>query len=76
MEQAAFSEWERDAKKRRTRRAKFLTKRDGLIPWERLERRVEPFYPKACPRGGGGPAETGKVVGDAKANACRCSDLP
>ena len=54
MEQATFSEWERDAKKRRTRREKFLGKVDGLIPWERLERRVEPFYPQAGPRGGGG----------------------
>ena len=47
MEQATFSEWEHDTKKRRTRREKFLAKRDGLIPWERLERRVERFYPKA-----------------------------
>ena len=47
MEQATFSEWEHDTKKRRTRREKFLAKRDGLIPWGRLERRVEPFYPKA-----------------------------
>ena len=47
MEQATFSEWEHDTKKRRTRREKFLAKRDGLIPWGRLERRVERFYPKA-----------------------------
>ncbi len=34
-------------KKRRTRRELFLEKMDGLIPWERLESRIEPFYPKA-----------------------------
>ena len=47
MEQATFSELEHDMKKRRTRREVFLEKMDGLIPWERLESRIEPFYPKA-----------------------------
>ena len=47
MEQATFSELEHDTKKRRTRRELFLEKMDGLIPWERLERRTEPFYPKS-----------------------------
>ena len=47
MEQASFAELEHDSKKRRTRRELFLEKMDGLIPWERLESRIEPFYPKA-----------------------------
>ncbi len=47
MHQASFAEREHDVKKRKTRREKFLSKMDGLIPWERLEARVEPFYPKA-----------------------------
>ena len=47
MEQSTFSELEHDMKKRRTRREVFLEKMDGLIPWERLESRIEPFYPKA-----------------------------
>ena len=47
MEQTTFAELEYDLKKRRTRREKFLEKMDGLIPWERLEARIEPFYPKA-----------------------------
>ena len=46
MEQATFSELEHDMKKRRTRRELFLEKMDGLIPWERLESRIEPFCPK------------------------------
>ena len=46
MEQATFSELEHDSKKRRTRREIFLEKMDRLIPWERLEERIEPFYPK------------------------------
>ena len=47
MDQATFAELEHDTKKRRTRRELFLGKMDGLIPWDRLERRIEPFYPKA-----------------------------
>ena len=47
MEQATFAELEHDSKKRRTRRELFLEKMDGLIPWEHLESRIEPFYPKA-----------------------------
>ena len=53
MEQATFAELEHDMKKRRTRREAFLAKMDALIPWERLEKRIGPFYPKAgrgrCP---------------------------
>ncbi len=46
MEQATFSELEHNSKKRRTRRELFLEKMDRLVPWERLEKRIEPFYPK------------------------------
>ena len=47
MEQASFAELEHALKKRRTRRELFLEKMNKLVPWERLERRIEPFYPKA-----------------------------
>ena len=47
MEQATFAELEHDSKKRTTRRERFLARMDALIPWDRLERRIEPFYPKA-----------------------------
>ena len=46
MEQATFSELDHDSKKRRTRREVFLGKMDRLVPWERLEKRIEPFHPK------------------------------
>ena len=47
MEQATFAELEHDSKRRRTRRKNFREKMDRLVPWKRLEKRVEPFYPKA-----------------------------
>ncbi len=46
MDQATFAELEHDGKKRTTRRERFLARMDGLIPWEALERRIEPFYPR------------------------------
>ncbi len=46
MEQATFAELEHDAKKRGTRRELFPARMDRLIPWDRLERRIEPFRPK------------------------------
>ena len=47
MGQGTFAEHEHDRKKRRTRREVFLEKMEGLIPWEALEARIEPHYPKA-----------------------------
>ncbi len=35
-----------DAKKRQTRREIFLERMDGLIPWQKLEERIRPFYAK------------------------------
>ena len=42
-----FAELEYDSTKRRTHREIFLEKMEGLIPWQQLEDRIEPFYPKA-----------------------------
>ena len=47
MDQVTFSDVEYEGKKRKTRREVFLERMDGLIPWERLEARIRPFYPKA-----------------------------
>ena len=47
MEQPTFGELEYENKKRKTRREKFLERMEGLIPWERLEGLIRPYYPKA-----------------------------
>lgn len=46
MEQMSFSDAEYHAKRRQTRREKFLAEMDKVIPWSRLEKRIEPFYRK------------------------------
>ena len=47
MDQPTFADLEYRGKKRRTRRELFLQRMDGLIPWQRLEDRISPHYPKA-----------------------------
>ena len=47
MSQSTFADLEYEGKKRKTRREKFLERMEGLIPWEDLEERIRPFYPKA-----------------------------
>ena len=47
MDPPTFSDLEYQGKKRKTRRELFLERMDGLIPWQSLEARIGPFYPKA-----------------------------
>ena len=47
MDQPTFSDLEYQGKKRKTRRELFLERVDGLIPWQKLEGRIAPHYPKA-----------------------------
>ena len=47
MDQPTFADLEYQGKKRRTRRELFLQRMDGLIPWQRLEERIRPAYPKS-----------------------------
>ena len=45
MGQATFAELYYDAKKRTTRRERFLERLDRLVPWRQLEQRIAPHYP-------------------------------
>ena len=47
MEEPTFADLEYENKKRKTRRELFLERMDGLIPWQRLEERIRPYYPEA-----------------------------
>ena len=46
MDQPTFAGLEYQGKKRKTCRELFLERMDGLIPWQLLEDRIRPFYPK------------------------------
>ena len=47
MYQPTCADLEYDTKKLKTRREMLLERMDALIPWEHLEERILPFYPKA-----------------------------
>ena len=53
MDQPTFAELEFQSKKRKTRRELFLERMEVLVPWQSLEERIRPVYPKA---GKGPPA--------------------
>src|SRR5437763_7824986 len=44
--QGSFAEPEYAGKKKQTRRDKFLTEMEQVVPWARLVDRLRPFYPK------------------------------
>ena len=46
MDQPTFADLECQGKKRQTRREVFLERMDDLIPWQRLEERIRPVYPR------------------------------
>ena len=48
---ASFSELEYAAKKKQTRRDRFLTEIEAVTPWAALERTIIPFYPSSGGRG-------------------------
>ncbi len=49
--QATFSDLEYAAKKKVTRRDRFLGEIDSITPWSALAAELEPFYPKDEGRG-------------------------
>ena len=49
--QSSFSELEYAAKKKQTRRYRFLAEIEAVTPWAELERTLTPFYPSSGGRG-------------------------
>ena len=47
MDQLSFSDAEYGGKRKQTRREKFHAEMEKVVPWGRLEQRIEPHYPKA-----------------------------
>lgn len=45
--QLSFTDLEQTTKKKQTRREIFLAEMDKVMPWDKLEANIEPFYPKA-----------------------------
>ena len=52
MKQQSFASLEYNAKKKQTRRERFLGEMEQAVPWKRLIAAIEPHYPKAGKPGG------------------------
>ncbi len=46
MKQWSFADAEYEAKRKLTRREKFLQEMDRVVPWKMLAELIEPHYPK------------------------------
>jgi IS5 family transposase len=62
MMQTSFSELEYAAKKKVTRRDRFLGEIEAVTPWSALEEEIEPFYPKGEGRRGRPPVGLGRML--------------
>ena len=47
-----FSDWERSVVKKQTRREKFLSQMEKVVPWSALLSLIASFYPVQGPQGG------------------------
>jgi IS5 family transposase len=59
MKQQSLASLTYEGMKKRTKREKFLQEMNRVVPWERLERLIEPYYPKV---GNGRPPRGLKVM--------------
>ena len=53
--QPAFPSLRDAMKKKQTRRELFLAEMEVVVPWARVLALIEPYYPKAGPKGGRPP---------------------
>ena len=53
--QLGFSDYELTTAKKQTKREKFLSEMEAVVPWQSLIELIEPHYPKASKKGGRPP---------------------
>ena len=53
--QLGFSDYELITAKKQTKREKFLSEMESVVPWQALIALIEPYYPKASKKGGRPP---------------------
>ena len=62
MKQMTFAAVAYAAKKKTTKRERFLQEMEQVVPWDRLEALIAPHYPKAGPRGGRPPMGLSRML--------------
>jgi IS5 family transposase len=60
--QLGFSDYELTTAKKQTKREKFLSEMEAVVPWQALIDLIEPHYPKASKKGGRPPYPLGTML--------------
>jgi transposase, IS5 family len=60
--QLGFSDYELTTAKKQTKREKFLSEMEVVVPWQALIALIEPHYPKASKKGGRPPYPLGTML--------------
>jgi IS5 family transposase len=60
--QLGFSVYELTPAKKQTKREKFLSEMEAVVPWHALIDLIEPHYPKASKKGGRPPYPLAKML--------------
>jgi IS5 family transposase len=50
-----YTDYEQATSKKRTKREKFLSEMEKVVPWQRLVELIEPHYPRTGEKGGRRP---------------------
>ncbi len=50
--QLGFGDYEQSTAKKRTKRERFLSQMEAVLPWKALIDLIEPYYPKSSSKGG------------------------
>jgi IS5 family transposase len=53
--QLGFGDYEQSTAKKRTKRERFLSEMEAVVPWQELLDLIEPHYPKTSSKGGRPP---------------------
>ena len=53
--QLGLSDYEQSTAKKRTKRERFLSEMEAVVPWQELLDLIEPHYPKTSSKGGRPP---------------------
>jgi IS5 family transposase len=61
--QLGFSDYELTTAKKQTKREKFLSEMEVVVPWQALIDVIEPHYPKANKKGGRPPYPLATMLG-------------
>ena len=60
--QLGFSDYEMTTAKKQTKREKFLSEMEAVVPWQALIDLIEPYYPKASKEGGRPPYQLATMM--------------